>query len=654
MQPETHRSDDAATFGPPPSPTVPSLRRHQPPQPATVSDDPARPTLRRRVLSYPNTASGEPSSSTSSGTSTGTGTIRISVQTPFADLGASGRKEWRVPVDKGVGAVKDEIADGRMELGRWERQGMRMVWQGRIVRDDETLGRIVGTGEDMVHTFHLVARPVAAAPHRQPERPASTDPGSTAEPQSLETTALRDSVHYLLFLARHHLCLFLDAAPLKWEHAVPPPTVSMELAQDAVVSVIRGLAAKDAGRSESWDGWERAFDGVREIVREEVESEVRQVWATATAKTWGDDGGQVAVEVDFITYMLHVPPLSTLDDTHLHHLLAYLRITSLLPHVSQALQRSLAPRASITTPTLTVPIGRRRARPTATLVEHVAAVPFSAVSHAFFSAMRITALIWMLTRHMAWHDSRFWIMAGMSGTWWLYDALQKLARERRAARAAARQRRAQEAGVAGDVDGAGVEQAGAPEAAEGARPADARVAVGLMRRQLRRPRTGLDTMTALFHLDVDSEQLRLPRAATYRTGADVEASQLERPAWTEPPRWMTQVVLPVYLWFITLVPDFEAARARAIRRRERAMRVIAGELQAEAGAAGGTADAEQGEAERAPAVVPDDLSETAQKYYRRVIERGEGINWEEEREAQRALGIPDEDDAGAGMGMRML
>jgi hypothetical protein len=134
------------------------------------------------------------------------------------------------------------------------------------------------------------------------------------------------------------------------------------------------------------------------------------------------------------------------------------------------------------------------------------------------------------------------------------------------------------------------------------------------------------------------------------------------------------------LWFITLIPEWESMRARAIRRRERAMRVVVGELttrekdrlaaaaadqrSSEEGSAEQTAvvdgqsgpsasGADAGVADPAP-VYPTGLNTVAKRYYERVLARGEGIDWEEEREAQRALGVGDEEPEGDGMRMRML
>ena len=93
------------------------------------------------------------------------------------------------------------------------------------------------------------------------------------------------------------------------------------------------------------------------------------------------------------------------------------------------------------------------------------------------------------------------------------------------------------------------------------------------------------------------------------------------------------------LWIITLIPEWEAYRARAIRRRERAMRILVGELSVNADVPVVVGNAQQTSAR----VLPENLTPAAKAYYERVMERGEGIDWEEEREAQRALGVADEE-----------
>ena len=51
-------------------------------------------------------------------------------------------------------------------------------------------------------------------------------------------------------------------------------------------------------------------------------------------------------------------------------------------------------------------------------------------------------------------------------------------------------------------------------------------------------------------------------------------------------------------------------------------------------------------------VYPLGLNAVAKRYYERMMDRGEGIDWEEEREAQRAMGIGEEEERDQG-GMRM-
>jgi hypothetical protein len=82
------------------------------------------------------------------------------------------------------------------------------------------------------------------------------------------------------------------------------------------------------------------------------------------------------------------------------------------------------------------------------------------------------------------------------------------------------------------------------------------------------------------------------------------------------------------------------------------MRVLVGELNTP-GAADVEGSGEAAEAQTAELVLPEGLNEVGRKYYLRTMERGEGIDWEEEREAQRAMGVGrEEEEAGGGfMGM---
>jgi len=254
----------------------------------------------------------------------------------------------------------------------------------------------------------------------------------------------------------------------------------------------------------------------------------------------------------------------------------------------------------------------------------------------------------MLTRSMKWDDFRFWIVGGGLMGWWIGDAANQLRpgviwNNGRVAALGQAEAGAAAAGVNGD----GAAGLGATGATFGN---TARV----------RPSSGhiVTRLVPLLHLDTDAEQLHLAQ---------------HRPL-SQPWRVVTQLLLPIALWFITLIPEWESLRARAIRRRERAMRVWVGELTvarndaaAEAARLAGElrgsgesaerqlqrVNEEEQETEEQAPVLPDGLSVAAKRYYERVIGRGEGIDWEEEREAQRAMGIADDEDRQDDDGMRM-
>jgi hypothetical protein len=85
------------------------------------------------------------------------------------------------------------------------------------------------------------------------------------------------------------------------------------------------------------------------------------------------------------------------------------------------------------------------------------------------------------------------------------------------------------------------------------------------------------------------------------------------------------------------------------------MRVVVGEATTAAARDTRSDDEEEGGEGARQNVYPEGLNSVAKRYYERVMARGEGVDWEEEREAQRALGIPEEEEGGGDeMRMRML
>lgn len=313
-----------------------------------------------------------------------------------------------------------------------------------------------------------------------------------------------------------------------------------------------------------------------------------------------------------------------MSSTHLAHLILYLRLTTLIPLFSSVVEHEsrTPPASTVPSPTQTIPARPPPEQVRVLLRLRIPTIPMSVLAHMGYSALKIAGMLWMLTRGMAWGDVRFWLLGGAAGGWWIADGFNAWDRARprpvRPRPAAAAEVPAQE-GNGGAAQG----EAAPPVGANG------RVrAAGLAR-----PPT-LASTTAfipLLHLPIDAAQLGHPTT-------DLRGTTTSTPTRRQPPWILTQFFLPFCLWFITLIPEWENIRARAIRRRERAMRIVVGE--ATTAAADARGEAGEGEQEN---VYPEGLNAVARRYYARVMARGEGVDWEEEREAQRALGIPDED-----------
>ena len=327
-----------------------------------------------------------------------------------------------------------------------------------------------------------------------------------------------------------------------------------------------------------------------------------------------------------------------MTSTQLTHLLIYLRISSLLPLLNMILDAQSRP-----TPTATLVI-----HPPATRVIYqrsfrirLPRVPASVLAHIFFSAVKVLGIMWMLTRDMRWDDVSLWIIGGGAIGWWLGDAMNRYHQERRQIPTPV---------PAPAADAAGNANVGGPIPAHVA--AEAPIHAGAAARANRqRMSTGSSILTSiipLVHLDTDARQLRLPISPQHQYMGDPGLDRgRAAPIQPSPPWWKTQVCLPILLWIVTLIPEWEALRARAIRRRERAMRVLVGELST-------SAEVPSEEGQDPPRILPEGLSSAAKAYYERVMERGEGIDWEEEREAQRALGVVQDEPADGGLGLRML
>ncbi|KAL1411023.1 hypothetical protein Q8F55_001968 [Vanrija albida] len=599
-----------------------------------------------------------------------------------------------VPLTLTIRELKDGIANGAAGYGLWVRNDLRLVYHGRILKDDDAMiGNVLNVNSERP-TIHLVARPVAAGRLSivalaesvvAPPATAALAGGPAARQASgvsPAATALTDCAHYLLFVAREHLCALLSKPTLQWELTTPPPLVPRETARDAVVSVLHAYTRQLGEGCVGVLAYESAHlahvlwlhDGEAEIIRR-----VERSWRFHTGRDFSPSGEVLAIELDHIKYNLNLPALDLLTPAQLTHLLAYLQITLLVPRVLKAAQQSEPLETEPSpTPTRTTVVNPAPAPAAAPAPAPAAPAPrvvqqgsvrlrvprfsFALVQHFAWSALRLGAFVWMLTRHMAWQDKRLWGLVACATGWLLVDAYNRWIMEDREERIR-QQRRLRRAAGAGGVDGAGE---GAPGGGVGHDLDDPVEAAAAARAAGVRPRNPAQPQqveewsqyTALYHLDIDSRQLRLPSSAidVPRTvagppGTAPPGPMLRRAPLTGPGWWTTRLLLPIYLWVVTLFPMLEIRRGRAIRRRERVMRQIVHQLtpvpSAEGNENGGELATSHVDTATQPVpgepVFPDGISLAARRYYARVARSAESIDWDEEREAQRAMGVADED-----------
>jgi hypothetical protein len=181
-----------------------------------------------------------------------------------------------------------------------------------------------------VHTLHLVARrlggtpalprvgsgyfnqalPVPSdVPAPEPSIAATVEAATHLSSARPETQALVDSIHYLLFTARHHLFHLLGREPLAWSDTVPPPVVDQAIAREAIMSVVRTIVtARPAEERSLWAEWEMAFDGDDQAAlartwrqadsRDAIERDIQVVWKERVGKAWADNEDEQVVEVE--------------------------------------------------------------------------------------------------------------------------------------------------------------------------------------------------------------------------------------------------------------------------------------------------------------------------------------------------------------------
>lgn len=261
-------------------------------------------------------------------------------------------------------------------------------------------------------------------------------------------------------------------------------------------------------------------------------------------------------------------------------------------------------------------------------------------------AIKVEIALWMITRGLPYTDWRYlaFMFAGLF--WWMWECTGMLRAEQR--------REAQRRG--GALPGQQI----APGNAEnnvvrgpgpGGLPDPGRRTTAASR-QRRGP-----NQIPLFGLAYERRCLRLfyhdpssRRPVTSATDHRIPQSERNLPLAPREPGFLWKyLVMPLFLLVLSLWPDGDNARRAAIREREVHMRLLSQKL-TEAAQQVGTnetdtsatisPDTNSGASTDATAptpVIPKNLGRQAEQYWKRVLSRGETIDWDEERAAQAEL-----------------
>jgi hypothetical protein len=205
---------------------------------------------------------------------------------------------------------------------RWEPAGIRLIWRGRLLRDDEVLGAVLAGFEEP--KVHVVARPVTPSERPQPqwETPQQeraqaqafvpvTDSDSLAEQIArnastlvrwnppASATPLADTVHYLMFAAREHMCVIVGRPVLAWEETDPKPTVSRAEAYEAILTVVRAHAGDQWADALQADGDKAAIERAYVAIGRDIAmAEVKYLWRALVGREYGEKGATTQVEFE--------------------------------------------------------------------------------------------------------------------------------------------------------------------------------------------------------------------------------------------------------------------------------------------------------------------------------------------------------------------
>lgn len=263
------------------------------------------------------------------------------------------------------------------------------------------------------------------------------------------------------------------------------------------------------------------------------------------------------------------------------------------------------------------------------------------------AAIKVEIALWMITRGLQYSDWRYLTFMFAGFLWWAWECTGMLRTEQR------RETQRRGGALPGQQNAQGnVENVVVRGPGPGGLPDPGR-RTSAASRQRRGPNP-----IPLFGLAYERRCLRLfyhdpssTRPTTSATDHRIPHSERNLPlAPREPGLVWTYLVMPLYLLALSLWPDGDNARRAAIREREVHMRLLSQKLteaaqQAETSEMNAadstiTPDTIPASATAASApnpVMPKNLGPKAVQYWRRVLSRGETIDWEEERAAQAEL-----------------
>ncbi|GHJ84722.1 hypothetical protein NliqN6_1124 [Naganishia liquefaciens] len=451
--------------------------------------------------------------------------------------------------------------------------------------------------------------------------------------------AISEAISFHRYKQQNDILVILDQAPIEWESLVPAPSVSLKDAEAHVGKVCEAC-------------------GIRMQEGESVMAELK-VRQERTGQA------SIVIEVDGYPYKLALADLISLSDEQKQSLIRLQQHTGIIRDLTQLLDRTdlYIPTPQDTTPT---PTTNLPAAPAALPVPATWVLAARLTPRFVGAAIKIEIALWMLTRGLPISDWRYWAFVGVGIGWWLWECLGIFRTERRRLNGLARaqgmedQRNApRNEGPAENGELRGPGPAGLPDPGRRTNTAS--------RRNARKPNP-----IPLFGLAYERRCLRLFYYDPASTRPVISATDHRIPrrdqnlplAPPEPGFLWIYIVMPLYVLLLSLWPDGDNARRAAIREREVHMRLLSQKLtEAErqdrvttSTTGSATADAtgastineststrdsswvtEPSEEPTVQPVIPKGLGPRAQQYWARVLERGETIDWDEERAAQAEL-----------------